>query len=187
MSINKLIDNSQISPANRKVAMHKHNFNITWAATSDKHELSVLLVKEALPIAISNIFHVVNDQFKGPTSTQINFIDPRADAVEGCIEAPVLTTVDTDINKLSLSITTGQPLASTLTTLLHELQHCAQVYTGKLKTCYQDPESNMIIWKGKAFSTRLIDYEDYPWEIEAEKVANDVFKEVADNISFSIF
>lgn len=58
--------------------------------------------------------------------------------------------------------------------LFHELQHAKQAFENRLLHSTIPGKKPLSLWQGKAFSTRLIEYEDWPWEIEARKVADEM-------------
>lgn len=74
---------------------------------------------------------------------------------------------------LDIVLNPNQSLADFTDTLLHELVHAAQIFEGRLGNSYIKCGAKPLrMWKGKAFSTRLMDYYDWPWEVEARNRAS---------------
>jgi hypothetical protein len=77
---------------------------------------------------------------------------------------------DDNVIELTLEIQTGQSQEDTIHTLAHEMVHVRQYVRGELS-------DGMDVWRGKKINAESIDYEDQPWEIEAEKISDKLYNE----------
>lgn len=87
---------------------------------------------------------------------------------------------------LTITVNPHQPLASFVDTVFHEMAHAEQIFEGRLNNsrirCGENP--TVRLWNKKAFSTRLMPYLDWPWEVEARDVATKMAEQMAsDNIT----
>ncbi len=54
-------------------------------------------------------------------------------------------------------------------TLAHELVHVRQYVRNELN-------DEMNTWKGRKVDSDAIDYDDQPWEVEANKLGNEIYE-----------
>jgi hypothetical protein len=80
-------------------------------------------------------------------------------------------------SELNVVCSPVEPTLIFLDCIFHELQHAKQAFENKLLYSFIPGKKPLALWNGKAFSTRYIKYEDWPWEIEARKVANDMLNQ----------
>lgn len=79
--------------------------------------------------------------------------------------------VDLEESFATLTINKNLDLDDMFITLFHELTHVHQICNGHLK---QSHSSSNCTWKGKKYSH--LQYEDFPWEVEARQKENEMFK-----------
>ena len=79
-----------------------------------------------------------------------------------------------NVCELVMEVQTGQSNDEIIHTLAHEMVHIRQYVRGHLN-------EDMTRWKGKEIDSESIDYDDHPWEIEAEKLG-DVLYELWDKL-----
>ena len=69
------------------------------------------------------------------------------------------------ISIILMEIDSTQSRNEMINTLAHEMVHVKQYITGELS-------EDLDVWKGKNVNSDDIDYDDQPWEIEADKVGD---------------
>lgn len=77
---------------------------------------------------------------------------------------------DDNVIELSMEIQTGQTQDDIIHTLAHEMVHARQYIRGEL-------DDEMSVWRGKPVNSDDIDYEEQPWEIEAEGIGDKLYDE----------
>ena len=70
---------------------------------------------------------------------------------------------------LIMEVQTGQSNDEIIHTLAHEMVHVKQYVNGELN-------ESLDVWKGKEIDPDSIDYDDHPWEIEAEKLGDELYE-----------
>lgn len=96
----------------------------------------------------------------------------------GSSKMPIVVTIENELDREGATVIAELPgedpfvfvtlcgklsprlLASALS---HEMVHVKQFVTGKLRTA----KNGDIIWAGKVFKTKGVDYLDLPWEVQA--------------------
>ena len=81
--------------------------------------------------------------------------------------------------EVQINININQSPEMACHTTLHELVHAMQIFKRKLwfSTIGGGTAGQLHMWEGRAFSTRLMPYEELPWEVEAETIAKQWRKE----------
>lgn len=69
------------------------------------------------------------------------------------------------ISTILMEVKLNQGRDEMINTLAHEMVHVKQYITGELS-------EDLDVWKGKKINSDDIDYDDQPWEIEADKVGD---------------
>lgn len=77
--------------------------------------------------------------------------------------------VDEDdvVHTIEMEIQTGQSDDELIHTIAHEMVHVRQYVTGELS-------AELDVWRGKEIDSDNMDYEEHPWEIEAEKLGDEL-------------
>lgn len=76
---------------------------------------------------------------------------------------------DDNVSELVMEVQTGQTKDEIIHTLAHEMVHVKQYVKGELN-------DSLDMWKGKEIDSDKIDYDDHPWEIEAEKIGDELYE-----------
>ena len=71
------------------------------------------------------------------------------------------------ISTILMEVDIKQDRDELINTLAHEMVHVKQYITGELS-------EDLDVWKGKKINSDDIDYDDQPWEIEADKVGDEL-------------
>ena len=74
-----------------------------------------------------------------------------------------------EVCELLMEVQTGQSNDEVIHTLAHEMVHIKQYVHGQLN-------EDMTMWRGKEVDPDKIDYDDHPWEIEAEKIGDELYE-----------
>ena len=75
-----------------------------------------------------------------------------------------------NVIELAMEVQTGQTQSDTIHTLAHEMVHIRQYVTGKLN-------DDMSMWNGEKIDSDSIDYDEHPWEIEAQELGDKLYDE----------
>jgi hypothetical protein len=85
--------------------------------------------------------------------------------------------------EFTVNVDRNPNFALLLNTLAHELVHVKQHAKGELYELQR--RKNYTRFKGKTYSTKRLDYWDYPWEIEAHGMAIGLINQWAKKRNFS--
>lgn len=69
------------------------------------------------------------------------------------------------ISNILMEVKLKQSKGELISTLAHEMVHVKQYLAGEIN-------ENLDVWKGNPVNSDDINYEDHPWEIEADKVGD---------------
>lgn len=81
---------------------------------------------------------------------------------------------DNCAHTIIMEIQTGQDKFEIIHTLAHEMVHVSQYVTGQLS-------ADLNVWKGEEIDSDSLNYEEHPWEIEAEEIGNELYEAWKDN------
>lgn len=76
---------------------------------------------------------------------------------------------DDNVAELIMEVQTGQTRKEIIHTLAHEMVHVKQYVKGELNDA-------LDVWRGKDIDSDNMDYDDHPWEIEAEKIGDEMYE-----------
>ncbi len=98
--------------------------------------------------------------------------DPDGDGLSvGVCNSPIHLNEVQRIRNLQIIVSPFQTDEQFIDTLLHELTHAKQILDGRLASSFIKHGKTVKLWEGRAYSTRFIDYRDWPWEVEAREEA----------------
>lgn len=168
---------------------YNNKFNIQWRSVTERDDILMQAVKDVIPHFVDQIFLEDEEAIGHHTHTTIELVDtlPIDEATGsmplGTTQIPVQMVMK-KTRELVIKVRVGASIKHTLNTVAHELMHAHQSYSGRLVCGFIDPETTIEIWEGKAFSTKVIQYKDHPWEIEANKVADEFMSNCDEYLSF---
>ena len=165
-----------------------HMCNVSWMSSSEKDEEIMRAISDLAAHYITDfLYH--DPKIRHTTTTSIQLCDSIETATEyeayGVCHIPVQMEMK-KTNRLLIQVQITEDLHQMLHTLAHELTHAKQSYRGDLICGFLDPQSTIHIWKGKAFSTRVIGYDNWPWEVEANKVASEYMENWEELLQLSL-
>ena len=74
---------------------------------------------------------------------------------------------DDTICSILMEVQAEQDRDEMISTIAHEMVHVKQYVTGELT-------EDLCMWKGHEIDSDAVDYEEHPWEIEAEKIGGEL-------------
>ena len=81
--------------------------------------------------------------------------------------------------EFTIQIDPCRRLDKIISTLAHELTHCAQFSTGQYKVfdrCLSPNDDGIHRWKSRCINTNTVDYYDLPWERHAFRMEDKLYK-----------
>lgn len=155
-----------------------HHHSIQWTHHTQRNAMIIAATIEICDYAIK---HLMSSVLK-PKTIQVLLDTPPA-SEDGTIPLGSCSSHCTDSmipGLITIIVDPTQSFEDFTDTLFHEFCHAEQQFTGRLGTSRIRNGDNPTIkmWKGRAFSTRLIDYIDWPWEIEAREVAAKLTRDI---------
>lgn len=149
-----------------------HNYTTQWTHPSNAN---VELCAAAIDVCEYAMKHMFKNVFKSKTiqvliDTPVAQQDgtfPEGQCDNPCTEGVIPGILTITVNPSHSNVEDFKD------TVLHELVHAEQIFEGRLSNSRIRHGENPVIrlWNKKAFSTRVMDYIDWPWEIEAREQA----------------
>lgn len=162
-----------------------HSWDCEWQSPKDVDEALSLSIHNAMewvlchkmrlimrPKSINVVFREIPDEYRSADSDILTKVYGMARS--GHVPQEGMSPAEVEIH-----ININQTAEQGCHTLFHEMVHAKQMFEKRLSysTIGDGIEGQLHMWMGRAFSTRLMPYEEWPWEVEAEKIAREWRKE----------
>lgn len=136
---------------------------VSWVL---KHKMRLIM----RPKMVNINFTIIPDQYDEDDNVQRVLGFARCGPVPEEGRAPNNVDISVDINQSHLEVTR---------TAVHEMCHAVQMFEKRLYNSRIGTGKDGIIniWQGRAFSTRKMKYENWPWEVEARKMETEWIRE----------
>lgn len=158
------------------IKVAKVNYTTLWThPTPAKIDLCSLAI-EVCEFAMKNMFNHINSNKTIQVLLDLpSKIDTDGTTPLGCCTNNANEGVIPGI--VTIHVSPYQKHEEFINTLFHELTHALQIFEGRLSSSRIRHGDNPTIrlWNKRAFSTRLIAYEEWPWEVEARYEADRMF------------
>lgn len=162
-----------------------HDYTPEWKSSREYDPQASLTVCRACEVGIKHLFDGI---IKRPKNVLIQLTEIPLEAddgsdtlpaqVYGVCHQPYLPKEGMVPSDLVIDIHIHQGYEAMAETVLHELVHAQQIFTGQLGLSRIGSGENgyLKMWKGRAFSKRLMAYNNWPWEVEARQVAAELLE-----------
>lgn len=130
------------------------------------------------PKIVKVVFREIPDEYRSADSDVLSKVFGMARP--GFVPQEGMSPAEVEIH-ININQTTEQACH----TAFHEMAHAKQMFEKRLSfsTIGDGAEGQLHLWNGRAFSTRLMPYEELPWEVEAEKVAREWRKDYLEYVA----
>lgn len=150
----------------------RHNYTTQWTHSSPIRVDLCSLAIDVCEFAMQHCFKNVR-----VSKTIQVLIDVPAAREDGTVTLGFCTNVVSEgliPGMVTITVNPNQTHEDFVNTLLHEMIHAQQILEGRLSASRIKNGENAVItlWNKRAFSTRVMEYANYPWEIEANYEAN---------------